>query len=408
MIQFNRKCFIILISVMWILPATAQKIFREGYIVRNDGKMLTGLVQFNTKQEIQENCIFRRFEISEQVVLTKNDIKEFGYLNGNRFILKKYQGRESFFELLVMGKLSLFKSKDGYYLEKGETGLIKLGDVDISYYIDGIKYSAEGAVKLIENLTEGKVNPVEKQTITNEEQLIGKIAEYNKISSVPFFITNREFDASKKIAQALVTGSNRNRYGILIGTDIFMSFSPGENLSATSPIDFQTWGAGVYFERIVSKLNDRLTFGGELLLINQKFSQFYLGKNGYGPIRNFEYFNSKEIKPAIYLKYTFSGRKIEPFLSPGISCRTIVSNDFFQLIQTENKGIVTTVRNSDKTFRPVSPNLLISCGLNYKISNKVKINLNARAEIGLEGIFTNETNEQYKFYNIGIMTGIQF
>ena len=407
MSPLTRKSLLIFVFILWILPLASQNIFREGYIIKNDGDVLTGLIQFKNGQDAPNKCVFKRFEISEQVVLTKDNIKEFGYLNGNRFLLKKYNGIEHFFELLVSGKLSLYKNDDGLFLEKGETGLIKLTKGEIVFYEDGRKETVEGDLKLIEHFTEGKVNPIEKQTTKEEGELISKVAEYNKISASPYFLTNREFDDSKLIAQALITGSNRNRYGILAGTDMFMSFSPEENLSAPALIDLQTFVAGVSVERVVSRVNDRLLFGGELLYINQKFSQFYLG-NVSGTVRHVEFFNFKEIKPAIYLKYTISGGKFEPFLTTGISFRTNLLTDYYQLIQSEHNGIVTTVINDRRNFKPIRINLLISGGVKYKINNKIKINLNLRIEGGTEGIFENDPTVPHKYFNIGILTGIMF
>lgn len=407
MSTLDQKRLLTLLILIISIPLSGQNIFREGYIVKTDGKVLTGLVQYKNSNYIPEKCIFKRFEISEPVVISKTQITEFGYINGNRYVLRRYLGNEMFMELLVSGKISLYRNNDGYYLEKGDSKLIKLTAGDITLYESGSKIVIDGAEKLLEHFTEGKVNPIQKETIKIKESLINKVIEYNKISGSTFLVTNREFDDSRLVKQALVTGSNRNRYGIMIGTDMPMFFSPAEERTLPTLINMSTWGAGVSIERIISRKNDRLSAGTEIIFINQKFSQSYLG-NQKGSVRYIEFFDSKEIKPALYILYTFPIKKFEPFLSIGTSFRTNLSDQYYRLVQSISPTLVVTTMDSNREFVPVRFNLLVSGGLKIRLSNKIKVSINARAEGGIEGLLDNESTVPHKYFNIGILTGIQF
>jgi hypothetical protein len=315
--------------------------------------------------------------------------------------------KDEFFELLVSGKINLYKNGDGYYLEKGGSKLIKLTGGDITVYESGSKIVLDGAEKLLGYFTEEKVNAINKETVASENLLIDKVVEYNKVSDSPYLVTNREFDDSKLVARALVTGSNRNRFGFLTGTDMLMCFGPDEKISAVAVTYRSGWVAGFNYERIISRVDDRLNMGFEFLMIQQELSQFYLVTTRFS-VRHFEYFNLKDIKPFAYLLYTFPIAKFEPFLSAGLSFRTNLYGEYYKIIQYENEGVITSEAVYGRDFKPLRINLIVSGGVKYKLTQKIKVNINIRAEGGLEGFTANASRLTHNYGNVGILAGIQF
>jgi hypothetical protein len=87
--------------MLWSLPGHAQVGFRQGYIVKNNGDTLTGLVFYGMNGRFAEACRFKRFEIIREVTYGPDDLLAFGFRNGRHFE-SRYDGkRKTFIECTV-------------------------------------------------------------------------------------------------------------------------------------------------------------------------------------------------------------------------------------------------------------------------------------------------------------------
>ena len=103
-----------------------RKYFRDGYIVKKTGESLSGLVEYSTKKDIPSICTFKRFDIARTVVYSPDEILAFGYRNGNRYESRQVNGKVTFLETIVTGKIVLYQNGAKYYLDKDHLGLIEL------------------------------------------------------------------------------------------------------------------------------------------------------------------------------------------------------------------------------------------------------------------------------------------
>jgi hypothetical protein len=99
-----------------LLPVTlfSQKIFREGYIIKNSGEKIEGLVEYYTGKRAPSTCVFKRFDIAMEVRYTADDIKAFGYKNGSRFDSALEENKRSFWQTVKVTEPANKNSASGY------------------------------------------------------------------------------------------------------------------------------------------------------------------------------------------------------------------------------------------------------------------------------------------------------
>jgi len=108
----------------------AQSGFRAGFIIKNDGDTLNGLVFYGSNGKFKKACLFKRFEIAQEFSYSSSEIKAYGFANGRYFESKTIGKKRTFLECLVQGVVSVYIIPGDYrgsvYLQSSSTGLFKL------------------------------------------------------------------------------------------------------------------------------------------------------------------------------------------------------------------------------------------------------------------------------------------
>ncbi len=108
----------------------AQAGFRPGFIIKNSGDTLNGLLFYGASGKFSKSCLFKRFEIAQEFSYSANQIKAYGFKNGRYFESKKVHGKCTFLECLVQGEVSVYinpgKYKGIVFLQSKPTGFFKL------------------------------------------------------------------------------------------------------------------------------------------------------------------------------------------------------------------------------------------------------------------------------------------
>jgi len=92
----------------------AQTDFRSGFIITSSQDTILGEIDYRSNAKNYESCIFRDQE--GETIYAPNQIAGFGYDN-DRFFTSQIID-ETFVEALVVGELSLYRSKDKFHLKK--------------------------------------------------------------------------------------------------------------------------------------------------------------------------------------------------------------------------------------------------------------------------------------------------
>ena len=80
--DYRKKITLFSIILFSTLTTYSQKIFREGYVIKNNKDTLNGIIQFSESSKAPQKCIFKRFDIAITIEYTPYEIKAFGYKNG--------------------------------------------------------------------------------------------------------------------------------------------------------------------------------------------------------------------------------------------------------------------------------------------------------------------------------------
>ena len=126
----KKAIFVSFVLVLCGYSMMAQSGFRPGFIIKNNGDTLNGLVFYGGNGKFEKSCLFKRFEIAQEVSYSPNQINAYGFRNGRYFESKTTGRNKTFLECLVKGDVSVYIVPGKYngmvYLQSEHTGLFKL------------------------------------------------------------------------------------------------------------------------------------------------------------------------------------------------------------------------------------------------------------------------------------------
>lgn len=115
----------------------AQTDFRPGYVIKNSGDTLYGMIDYRGDQLMSGFCTFKT---SENVVneFTPKDILAYRFTDSKYYVTREIDGRKIFLEYLIKGKVNMYYMRDAngdhYYLDRDN---IKISELP---YEEGIKW----------------------------------------------------------------------------------------------------------------------------------------------------------------------------------------------------------------------------------------------------------------------------
>ena len=384
----------------------AQKIFRDGYIVKKSGESLTGLVEYSVKQDIPSECIFKRFDIARAVVYSPNDILAFGYRNGNRYESRETDGKNSFYEVIVTGKIILYQKGSKFYIDKDHLGFVELKAGTITYNSGTGNREYKSLSEFLGFITEGKAGPVAgKFNLRNE--IVPLIISYNKESAKSYYVFNRSISEKQLSQEAWKSGVSKNSFGVISGVNIYMlnlKFNPNmygitSNNYVPNPGKEMGLVTGLTYERLLSRKTDRLSARISLLYTNQSFYCYGERANNAGGItRDDANFSFTGIKIPVLFQYSLTGGRIVPYLNAGVAYQYLIRTDYMHNAEIENTlHEISTYEDSNMLFRAGEITGLAGLGIRTRMFNNLNLHLMFLFEAG-QGLFlnTDPTDTNYR------------
>ncbi|UZR99157.1 hypothetical protein [Chondrinema litorale] len=128
-----KKIFVLAaLSVILLSKAFSQGNFREGFIIKHETDTVFGLVEFRPNAKNYESCIFKKDgKITEYY---PEQIQGFGYINERVFTSTILS--DAFIEVVVLGKINLYKTKSNYILQKDGSNYV-LESKKVQTEVDG-------------------------------------------------------------------------------------------------------------------------------------------------------------------------------------------------------------------------------------------------------------------------------
>ncbi|HOW39136.1 MAG TPA: hypothetical protein PL123_01245 [Bacteroidales bacterium] len=403
---------------------TAQNLFREGYVEKQNGSVLNGLIEYKPTNKIPSNCVFKRFDIAEKIEYSADKIISFGYNNGKRYESFKSEGKTLFYEVLIKGKISVYTNGSGYFLKKENGSFTELKKTNISD--SGASY--DNLISYLETITEGKCGPISKNFSLNED-LLPLIESYNKNSGSGYYTFNRSFSEKEFINQSGLTGAYQFRYGILSGINVYklsLGIAPGVTYTGNLffPVPESESGpvAGVFLEKLLLRKSDKLALRVELLYEKQNFYCYSESKYSIYTSRHDAFFDFTAISVPVLLQYSFTGNRLVPYINTGVAYQHFLSGSYYHTEEKETAYSlpeISTYEDSNLSIDKKEYKALLGAGLRYRLINRLNLNLQARIAYG-SGLFVNSPPQGYssgasykKFYSqnslqYSLMFGISF
>jgi hypothetical protein len=375
----------------------AQKIFRDGYIVKKTGETLTGLVEYSTKQDIPSECTFKRFDIARVVVYYPGEIQAFGYRNGNKYESGLVNGKVTFLEVLVAGRIVLYQKGSKYYIDKDQSGLIELKNGSVTYNLGDGTREFKSIPEFLTFITEGKTGTVAEKFNVKDE-IVPLITTYNKVSGTGYYVFNRSFSEKQLTEQTWKSGAAKNKFGIVSGVNLYtldLSFNPnmhGHTLADYVPSPEMEIAPvfGISYERLLFRKTDRLSARIDILYNSQDFYSYSERENTVGGItRDDAWFSFKGIKVPMVFQYSLTGGRIVPSINAGAAYQFLIQSDYLHIAEIENTfHEIFTYEDSNMLFKSGELTFVAGAGAKIRISGKMNLHLRYMLEAG-KGIFIN-------------------
>lgn len=122
--------FFLLLLSAGVSSLQASNSFKEGYYISQEGDTINGLVKVQPREQLGIKCLFKSDHAGTLQELEPNGILGYGFVGGKVFRSKtlKYTSEVEklvFFELLLSGRLNLYRYRDRFFLEYGADNTFK-------------------------------------------------------------------------------------------------------------------------------------------------------------------------------------------------------------------------------------------------------------------------------------------
>jgi hypothetical protein len=331
--HINKTLVLILLLMVTCLGAKGQAGFLPGYIIKNNGDTITGLVFYGTDGKFRNKCRFKRFEILREIAYSPSELRAFGFRNGRFYESKKYKGRNLYYECRIKGPLSLYSGsgnpKRQLYLDHAATGFIKLnkgtnrlknGEVfndfrelltwllsQSGYHVktaDSVSYEAVSISRLIR---QSEWAPVQPQ-VFNHTSGVNWFKDYS-------FLPGRSswsigLAGGYHFVKANVSGNSLTRYFSEAGYD------EGNRPSV-----------GLYINYALSKKSNLFSVDLSCLYISQRYYG-YAEYTTLSECRDEIFLEYSALQIPLSLKMTFGKSRVRPFVKAGIYESFLLSSNY--------------------------------------------------------------------------------
>ncbi|MFN8241436.1 MAG: hypothetical protein U0X39_11905 [Bacteroidales bacterium] len=378
----------IILLFLIISPSVfGQKIFREGFIIKRTGETFLGLVGFTPDKSVPSACVFKRFDIAVPIEYGPDDIQTFGYKNGKRYESLEFGGKRFFAETVIKGELTLYAKSSRYFIEKAGSAPVELVKGKIKFSEKGTGKEFESYKDLLGYLTSGKITVPAKMDLGKD--IKGFVESYNKVSGQSYVTYKGEISEKELTDQAWKSGANRNRFTAVSGLNLYkLKIRQGTNPYLPSPPVEAGLLAGISYERVLSKRNDRFALRTDLLYIRQTFYSYSTKLLYSGNLeRHDAFFDFSAVRMPLLFQYSLNGARVIPYFNAGASATYYFGGNYRHIEELENiyNEIIIT-EDRDLFIRPFEFCMTGGAGLRIRLVNTMTLNIEGRFEYG-SGLF---------------------
>lgn len=342
--------FLFLIFFHICLKSNAQNSYIGGYVVALNGDTLRGLVRLFPPQSSRlQKCYFQKSYTDTPTIYTATDIAAYGYENGRSLVSVSHRpdnlkaATQVFMEYAVVGKLSLLRSKNDYFLYKAK----KLYPLLIeTKEVQGNDRSYVKTILVFQDVIHGLVQPecpdiVYKSQQIKESELINLVKSHNECIKSPYEVNTITKKSSNSLHFYLEGGfqyMNRQvpTYGQTVDPSGTQFNVPGIN--TTVPVSSQFFLPTIGVEWHLSRVSNKLA-------ISLEASQFKVSNTLSFRFDNYNYqkdfddgtisheYRLFRISPA--LKYYLNNNSLRPYFKFGLAFYSVQNEKSYLSVRSE-------------------------------------------------------------------------
>ncbi len=320
----------VIILLIGIGSAFGQE-FRNGFIITLENDTIPGQVAYRSNLKNYESCLFKEDQTASEYY--PNDIIGFGYDDDKFYSSQIIEG--SFVEVLVVGDLSLFRSREKYHIKKG-TSLHDLESIVERVEIGGrvrLKESTNWKGTLTYLISDCLKNPsgITAKMRFDEKNLTQLTIKYNKCRGTGF----TEFKASKpwtKVELGVTLGVSRSE----IRTEAEGMFNYlDDSYTSVDPT------VGLLMAISSPRITEKLALQGELHFTSSSYESL-VQLEGLSTNYHDTFIDLTTLSIPFSFKYSFPEKKYGFYVQGGINYDYHLRSDTRLLSEQVNGNVVNT------------------------------------------------------------------
>jgi hypothetical protein len=381
-----KKSLFVIILILFGFSVMAQSGFRPGFIIKNNGDTLNGQIFYGSNGKFKNSCLFKRFEIAQEVSYSSDKIRGYGFVNGRYFESKTIGRKKTFLECLVKGDVSVYivpgKHEGSVYLQSSQTGLFKLDKGSNQLEGCGTFGNFRDALACMLNKTGNKSVPLQDVNYDSKE-----------IAAVVRESTSLSENATKGFCQTPGVHNLRDKSFLKEGSILSFGLIGGYQFIAVhtlGPDNLEYFTAarfnksfrpvmGLYINTRLSKISDHWSVDLAIQYLADSYYAYSEHSDGVSTFRDDIMIDFSEIQVPLALRFTFGNRSIRPYFKAGLYKSFLIDRAYRRESEEQHGVSVYTDSYEDFELHNVL-GLVGGAGIQFKLG-KARL-------LSIEGIYT--------------------
>jgi hypothetical protein len=353
-----------------VLPfiAIAQTDFRKGFIITHEKDTVLGLINFHDGTRAFEVCYFKRSDNEDSRSYSPADIVGYGFLDGRRYVTKTIVLKEAtetvFLEVLAYGRISLYRYRDVFWVEKEGSGLIQLRDEPVEYEKDRQKYivhSNEHIATLNMLMADcDKVRSAIQEVPLYQRQLVVLVESYNNCQKKEAK-ADRSAKPWIKLIPGISGGVGQSRIDVSEMNVVFRD-DVIQNDKMISPV------FGLSLDISAPRISERFMFTTSLLYAP---STYYITSAFNRSYQQYVLIDINALKLPVGVRYTFAPRVVTPFFNVGFSTNIHLDSSSSWTTESTANNVVETFNRGSLPLKSTQLGFWGGLGVLIRLSKKI-------------------------------------
>lgn len=308
----------------------SQRDFRPGFIVTTQGERQSGWVNYREGPISHHSCEYRKTKSGPTQVFNPSEISGYGFNDDRFYTTKEYRldslsASTAFFELILEGKVSLFRFQKDYWIQKEQGPMQQLKIVKRKITRNGdtfVKNTNQhlGILNIV--LSDcAELRGTYDEIKLEEKPLFALIQKYNEYKNSPFTV----FKAKKpwiKVTAGALAGVQRSDINLLRLGDAY------EDLG-TSYVPHTSFTSGISLQVYQPRVSERFSFQADLLYSTATLYGYNIVGMTLGSRVNYITIETTQVKIPFGSNFVFaSNRRFTPFVGGGFIAALNLKSSF--------------------------------------------------------------------------------